>query len=441
MRLLETGTKYFDINSYNVPKLDNTWGCMIDFFDTVLVNGSESQEILSITIQEDLKYPDLYWIATLTINPGHGFKENCSVIKISDSSSPDYNNLFRVQEVTDNTLNIAFSKTEYPIKPSAVDYTFGMTLTLPPLGYEKVFSGEQKAVYKVTTKEDKYCYLRVDNSCPEGHDPSWAKFSRLSMLSEIDSIEDYRFRLGRSKAPAYLDDYNRTEENIYDVWFSTRYYNNRYFYFKQASNRPTQKFYMLAGDSETFYLMIDSLRDYSNTTEEDNTYVFGKYTKLIYKEDSLPFLLRCSRRDSETSDNFVDYANYASLTRDRTIGRHTFKTEVEDIFTTSTSQSWALWLNDSFHSGVNTRVNFKPYKNELNINLVDMNLRFYRDSNVVLEGRLRGLKHIIGNLQDFPAKAPAHYSIFLQDNKHYIRVPDRDYYEQASYALLLNDWE
>ena len=441
MRLLETGTKYFDINSYNVPKLDNTWGCMINFFDTVLVNGSESQEILSITIQEDIKYPDLYWIATLTVNTGHGFKENCSVISISECLSPAYNNTFRVQEVTKTTINIAFSKLEYPVKPPSVDYTFGMTLTLPPLGYEKVFAEDQKAVYKLSTKDDKYCYLRVDNSCPKGHDPSWAKFSRISMFSEVYSIEDYIYRLGRSKAPAYLADYNKTEENIYDVWFSTRYYNGNYFYFQRSSNRPTQKFYMLAGDSETFYLMIDSLRDADDSTQEDTTYTFGRYTKLIYKEDSLPFLLRCSRRGSETSDNFVDYSNYASLTRDRSIGRHTFKTDAEDIFTTSTSQSWALWLNDSFHSGVNSRVNFKPYKNELNINLVDMNLRFFRDSNTVLEGRLRGVKTIICNLQDFPEKAPENYGIFLQDNKHYMRVPDRDYYEQASYALLLNDWE
>lgn len=441
MRLLDTGTKYFDINSYNVPKLDNTWGCMINFLDTVLVNGSDSQDILSITVQEDLIYPELYWIATLSLNIGHGFKENCSVITIRESSIPVFNNTFRVQEVTETSINIAFSKTEFPIKPSAVEYTFGMQLVMPPLGYEKIFTAPQKAVYKVTTKDDKYCYLRVDNSCPEGHDPSWAKFSRVSMLSEIDEIDDYRFRLGRQKAPAYVGDYNKTEENIYDVWFSTRYYHTRYLYFQRASNRATQKFYMLAGDSETFYLMIDSLRESDNIAEVDTTYAFGKYTKLIYKEDSLPFLLRCSRRDSETSDTFVDYTNFESLTRDRSIGRHTFKTEAEEIFTPSTSQSWALWLNDSFHSGVNTRVNFKPYKNELNINLVDMNLRFYRDSNVVLEGRLRGLKNIIGNLQDFPAKAPAHYSIFLQDNKHYIRVPDRDYHEQASYALLLNDWE
>ena len=440
MRLLDTKTRYFDQDTFQVPKLNNTWGCMVDFLDAALVYGSPSQPILGITVTEDVKEPELYWLFNVQLNSGHGFKANLSVVEILNANIPTFNKVYRVQEITDTSITLAVLKTEYPTKPLDLVYVNGVEIKTKALGYEKVFEGFQKAVYKVTTKDDKYCYLRVDNSCPEGHDPSWAKFSRLSMLSEMDSIEDYRFRLGRSKAPAYLDDYNRTEENIYDVWFSTRYYESQYFYFQRAPNRPTQKFYMLVGDSETFYLMIDSLRDYHNT-QEDNTYVFGKYTKLIYKEDSLPFLLRCSRRDSMTSANFVDYTNYASLTRDRTIGRHTFKTEVEDIFTTSTSQSWALWLNDSFHSGVNTRVNFKPYKNELNINLVDMNLRFYRDSNVVLEGRLRGLKHIIGNLQDFPAKAPEHYSIFLQDNKHYIRVPDRDYYEQASYAMLLNDWE
>lgn len=441
MRLLDTGTKYFDIKSYNVPKLNNTWGCMIDFLDTVLVNGSDSQDILSITVQEDLIYPEHYWIATLSLNIGHGFKENCSVITIRESSVPVFNNTFRVQEVTETTINIAFSKIDFPTKPSEVEYTFGMQLVMPPLGYEKIFTAPQKAVYKVTTKDDKYCYLRVDNSCPEGHDPSWSKFSRVSMMSEIDEIDDYRFRLGRQKAPAYVGDYNKTEENIYDVWFNTRYYHERYLYFQVAPNRPTQRHYHIIGDSETFYLFIDAVRDYSTGKEEDTTYIFGKYTKLIYKEDPTPFILKCNRRDTETSAYFVDYTNYGNMTRDRNISKHTFKTDFEDIFTTSTSDSYALWLNDSFHSGVNTRLSFKPYKNELNINLIEMNLRFFRDNNTVLEGRYRGLKAFMCNLQDYPSLTPDYQTTFVQDKTYYLRVSDRDYYEQASYAVQLNDWE
>ena len=441
MRLLDTGTKYFDINSYNVPKLNNTWGCMVDFLDAALVYGSPSQPILGITVTEDVKEPELYWLFNVQLNSGHGFKANLSVVEILNANIPTFNKVYRVQEITNTSITLAVLKTEYPTKPLDLVYVNGVEIKTKALGYEKVFEGFQKAVYKVTTKDDKYCYLRVDNSCPNGHDPSWSKFSRVSMMSEIDEIDDYRFRLGRQKAPAYVGDYNKTEENIYDVWFNTRYYNDRYLYFQVAPNRPTQRHYHIIGDSETFYLFIDAVRDYSSGREEDTTYIFGKYTKLIYKEDPTPFILKCNRRDSETSAYFVDYNNYGNMTRDRNISKHTFKTDFEDIFTTSTSDSYALWLNDSFHSGVNTRLSFKPYKNELNINLIEMNLRFFRDNNTVLEGRYRGLKAFMCNLQDYPSLTPDYQTTFVQDKTYYLRVSDRDYHEQASYAVQLNDWE
>lgn len=87
MRLLDTNTRYFDQNTFEIPKMINSWGCMVDLLDTVLVNGSNTQEILSVSISEE----DLYWIFNLTLNTGHGFKTNLSVVKISDSSSEELN--------------------------------------------------------------------------------------------------------------------------------------------------------------------------------------------------------------------------------------------------------------------------------------------------------------------------------------------------------------
>src|SRR5699024_3321065 len=130
------------------------------------VTGSESQDIFQIDTVEDPLYPEKYWLSTLVLNTGHNFKANLSVIKITDCSIPEYNNTFRVQTITATSITIAFDKSVVTKKPENISYTYGIKLTTPPLGFEKVFSEPQKAVYKVKTKSDKYCYLRVDNSCP-----------------------------------------------------------------------------------------------------------------------------------------------------------------------------------------------------------------------------------------------------------------------------------
>src|SRR5699024_5434982 len=173
------------------------------------------------------------------------FKANLSVIKITDCSIPEYNNTFRVQTITATSITIAFDKSVVTKKPENISYTYGIKLTTPPLGFEKVFSEPQKAVYKVKTKSDKYCYLRVDNSCPSGHDPSWSKFSRVSMFEDIKGMEDYKFRPDRKKSPAFLDDYNRVEESIQNVWMGTRWYSSNHYYFQNPPNTPNKKYILM----------------------------------------------------------------------------------------------------------------------------------------------------------------------------------------------------
>ena len=440
MRLLETGTKYFDINSYNVPKLDNTWGCMIDFFDTILVNGSESQDILSITVEEDLKYPEQYWIATLVLNKGHGFRENCSVITIAESSIPAFNNTFRVQEVTETSINIAFNKTDYITKPSNIEYTFGMTLSMPSLGYEKIFTAPQKAVYKVTTKDDKYCYLRVDNSCPEGHDPSWAKFSRVSMFSDIKDIDDFHQKLSRVKAPIYSEDHNRVEEYIYDIWLYTRYKYDDYVDIKSASTLPIKEF-CLVGDSQTFYLYINALTEY-NSDNGDCTYMFGSYIKTMFKEDPTPFLLRTSERQNYTSNYFQYIQDKDNFIGNRIKGKHLFSNVTADTFHSGISDRWSQWYAEYFISGQSTGVNYVYYRNEMIINLLPMLVLTHRNSGILAEGILRGTYFIMANLIDSSKIDPNILEVIKQESKVYLKIPAReDAWDYACYAVSLSDWE
>lgn len=442
MRLLDTEVKYIDSDSVGIPKLTNSWGCLIDFLDATLINGSEIQEILSITTKEDELYPELYWKATITLNERHGFKENLSVISITEASDPTYNREFRVQEVTSNTIDIAFLKTEYPVKPNSIENTLGIRLKLAPLGYQKAFSAPQKAVYKVTTKEDKYCYLRVDNSCPAGHDPSWTKFGRVSMLSDMKHIDDYEFKLGRQKVPTYSDNYNKGEETAQDMWIYTKCSGSAFYHRAPPSRGPT--YYTLYGDSETFYIYFDYLQEYNPTTyyySMDAIYTAGRYKKLIYKEDPLPFLMLTLKR-YENTDYIYGATRQIALTGESSVNKYVFSTQPESLFSANTQEVFLSWWINSPLTGQDTRINYKPYKNELNLNLMPFFLKMERVGNTVLEGQYRGICAIMSNIADSPELAPKNFDIFEEEGKYYIRIPDRSHDRpHQCIALQLNNWE
>ena len=439
MRNLDIKTKYFDQDSYQIPQLENTWGCMVDMLDMTLVYGTPVQDVVSVSVREDLIFPSLYWLSTLELSFGHGFKEGLSVVEIKGCSIPEYNNTFRVQEVSTTSVTIAFKKSEHPTMIPNVPGTLGMTIKLEPLGYEKAFEGPQKAAYRVNTPEDKFCFLRVDNSCPDGYTPSWAKMSRVSMLSEMKHIDDYDYRRGRKKAPAYSN-YNLVEESWYNAWFNTRSNHTSGFDYKSATYTVDK--FILIGDQSTFYLHIKDHRYLNSTNAEDVTYVFGAYRKYIYKEDPLPFILFTSRK---WNDDYFDYQDdHLSITKDNYQGKYTFSTEAEKILQRDVHNTFALLLGDDMRSGSNTRVNFLPYNNEINLNLFPMNLRFNRPGNVVLEGRYRGLHSFVGNLQDSEHLAPRRYTVFTSEQKFYIRIQDHSEpftVIDPTFAVLLNDWE
>ena len=199
MRLLDTNTRYFDQDSFDKPVFTNNWGSMIEAFDAVLTDGGSPKEVLNLSFSE----LENYWEVVLIVNTGHGFKENLSVIEIKNCSELIFNGLHRVQEITSDSFKILVHKSDNNT-PTQVLSTLGMTVNLAPLGFEKIFEESFKRVYKTYNPLGKEVYLRIDNSCPPNYDPSFSKFSRVSMYSDIESIDDIDFKVGRYKAPLRL---------------------------------------------------------------------------------------------------------------------------------------------------------------------------------------------------------------------------------------------
>lgn len=440
MRNLDTEVKYFDKESLGVPLLENSWGCMVDFLDTTLVIGSTPTKILSILSRESSDGE--YWDISLLIEGKFSVKTNLSVIRVQGASDPILNRDFRVQDQTEDTIVVAISKTLSEKKPLDSSGTEDLNFIISPLGYSKVFGekGDQKAIYKLELPDSKVCYLRVDNSCPSGQDPTWAKFSKVSMFENISSMEDYGYKSGVGKAPTYPRDYNRAEESIYSVWFNSSYSNPTTFPLKSPPNIDND-FYFIIGDKYTFYLHRKNLRAYNETNyRRDETYLFGLYTKLIYKEDPLPFILRFSEKDSPSASNFMTNNLYSGFTRDRELNNSTFNTEPHPLYETPSSDTYSLWLDDSYRSGLATRLPYFPYKNELGLNISDISLKFSRGGKSVLEGKFRGLRSILSDLTAYKEAAPSWYEIIYQEGYYYLAVPDRDYNQQACYLVSLNNW-
>ena len=436
-RLLDTEVRYFDRETYNIPQIGNEWGSIVNFLDVTLTRGTEDQSVLSITTKEDIKFPSDYWISTIYLNLGHGFKSNLSVIEIKGCSEAEYNRVFRVQEVLERSITVAFKKSEYEVKPNDVFDVEGVFINQPPLGFKKVFSEPEKAVYKTTTKDLKIAYLRVDNSCPQGHDPTHAKFARVSMFEDMKNIDDYKYKRDRKKCPNYRGDENRVEEGVYQVWFSTRYSSYRI----DARARPDQgnDHIHLVGDASTFYLYIKNIWMWSGG--KDEVYCFGEYKKYCYKEDPLPFILRCSKAESLGSNIFIEGSRYGAITRDRDWCNNTFSTDPENMLYSNNSDSFALLLNDNYLSGFVTRVSFKPYQNELPFNISDLDLRFFRPGNTVLEGKYRGLKIILNNLPDNAHLQPRDFEVFNKEGKYYLFTLMKDYSSSNQKLLFqLNNW-
>ena len=436
-RLLDTNTRFFDQNSFNTPKMTNKWGAMIDVLDFALVNGSLPQEVLYTSLEEE----EFYWLYKLTLNSNHGFKKHLSVVNISESSEIKLNGLHRIQEVVGDTVTVALDKKTVKDRPSDILETLGMLIKLEPLGYSKAFEGFQKAVYKSSDTTAKEAFLRVDNSCPEtNYDPSWAKFSRVSMFSEIDDIDDYQFRLGRLKDPCWGDNYNAAEDNRSDVWFNTRSAQHAHSFPVDYTNtlRDVNEFYII-GDSKTFYIFIKEILLHTPTVLSDAIYCFGEFTKYMFKEDPHPFLLQTAVKYDNTNYHFHSPSTHFS--KDTVSGKYIFNSDFNYNFTSQTHQNWVFWLNESFLSGQNTRINFKMFKNELAYNLFPKNIKTHRQDVIIMEGCLRGIYDFMCNLMDTPEYAPLHLEIIEVDTL-YLTTNARDYSMQnIKYAFKLSNWE
>ena len=147
--MLSTSVKWIRNDMRGAPVINgNTPGCLIAALDALLVTGWGTTTALSVSVSGG--------IATATVNAGSSFTGH-AVVRVEGATPSALNGEARV--LTASNTQITFATTA----PDGVA-TGTITLKYAPAGWEKVYAGTNKAVYRSTDVTGARFCLRVDDS-------------------------------------------------------------------------------------------------------------------------------------------------------------------------------------------------------------------------------------------------------------------------------------
>ena len=144
----------------------NAPGCLIDVLDCVLVTGWGLAAPTSVTVAGGT--------ATATFS-GPTSWEVGAVIEISGGTPSGLAGKSRVATVVGNAMT-------FPTTAADGTYSGSIGIKYAPAGWEKVFSGTNKAVYRSTDVTGSRFYLRVDDS-----NGLYARVCGYETMSDVDT--------------------------------------------------------------------------------------------------------------------------------------------------------------------------------------------------------------------------------------------------------------
>lgn len=265
-----TDIKWFSFGNTNAPQLSNSWGCMIDVLDACLVTGMGSQLVSTLVVKDG--------VATATFGTSHNLQQ-FQVVEISNAEQAIFNGEHKVLGVTSNTI-------EFVVNSPDTIATGAISCKLASLGWTKVFSGTQKAVYSAKDRTANPYFLRVDNSLDPAYKTDYAKFAKVGILDSCTGIDD----LTGNQAP--FDPTKPSRNWIGDAnnngWFKWRYASSdqattsQYVYESTSPTNGTRP-WVLIGTKDSLYIINSS----TINTILETPYGFGV---VQHKGLSKPFL-------------------------------------------------------------------------------------------------------------------------------------------------------
>lgn len=166
---VDTSVKFFTDDMVGASAISGTAGALITILDACLVNGFGSKTATSVTVAGG--------IATVTFSGGVSAAAAQSVILVAGATG-SWTDLNGEQKVLSaNTTTVTFAT-------ALADGTATGTITfkMAPLGWTKVYSGTNKAVYKPSDVAASSALLRVDDS-----GTTVARVRMYETMSDIDT--------------------------------------------------------------------------------------------------------------------------------------------------------------------------------------------------------------------------------------------------------------
>lgn len=145
----DTTVKYFHADQVGAPTLHGNQGSLIAVLDACLQDGFGLKSVDSLVVADG--------IATATITTGHGFDPDM-VGLIAGVTPSGLNGEKRV--LSTSTTTLTYDATGVPDGVA----TGTITIKVAPLGWAKVFSTTNLAVYRASSPEGTRMYLRVDET-------------------------------------------------------------------------------------------------------------------------------------------------------------------------------------------------------------------------------------------------------------------------------------
>jgi hypothetical protein len=165
--------KWFHSSFEGAPTLSSAAGTLIGVLDACLLTGFNTKTVDSITRSGTT--------ATATVSGGHGYQKY-QIVAVAGANEADYNGEFRVTGITSTTFT--FEVANSPATPATGTLT---AKTAPVGGWEKAFSGTNKAAYRSIEVGATGLYLRVDDTNTVS---GWNSSGEHSWITAYETMTD-----------------------------------------------------------------------------------------------------------------------------------------------------------------------------------------------------------------------------------------------------------
>lgn len=224
---------YYTSDEPDAPTLNNANGSLISVLDAVLINGFGLKSVTSITVASGL--------ATVTC-AGHQFTGRIGrKVQIAGASPTALNGNHDVTVVDANTFT-------YPTTAANGAATGTISARRAPLGWQKVFSSTNKAIYGRTDPQATAMLLRIDDTGTGVASTTYARAVMCESATDVDTMTGV----------------SPTTAQISGGW-----------YVSKGESSTAAKKWLIVGDERTVYVFTDGANYRWNSNNGLVPFVFG----------------------------------------------------------------------------------------------------------------------------------------------------------------------